>query len=422
MGEKVSFTVGSLNTIYIQEFDGMKLGEMLYHTIPNELSNRSILGCCKFILNRTLLWQNEFEVKGNPKTLFLFSNSYSYRKDLLQTFDYVREISGNHIRMLGVSTKRLHIGYIRELGKLFIWNREIKKAVPSFVERLYVLRQLYGIYLDYKEYSHFVKKNGYSVDKLVTLCDVHAVDYYFTSKFNSEGKTTVTLQHGVFSSTANSRAYGLSQSKHFLANSQFAVDEAVLSGHGTMGLHAAGLPSFVGREVHIKRSEFANKKIGAILEGEFCHEDNMRLISALQDFCKKNDKELYIKLHPVSDRNAYDDVIDNAFVKAVYGKEKGILEFAEIIDVAIVRNTTSLLELISQGIPSFIFVSEKQKMDVYKNAHMLRFETQDKLKEYLDAMISTDFAKKFDEMKKYFGDGEHAEENYQRIFSELGIL
>lgn len=422
MGKPVSITLDDLNKLNVDEFKEIELGEMLYYTLPKELNNRFIVSTCIYILKKTLFYENDFYACGEPHTLFLFSNSYAYRKDLLETFDNVMQVSKNYVRMLGMSSKKLHLSFFKHLSKLLIWNKQIKRNIPSVLERIFILRQLYGIYIDYQEYKTFINQNKCNIDKLVTLCDVHAVDYFFTEKFNSCEYETITLQHGVFSSTANGRAYGKSKSKYFLANSQFAVDEAILSGHSMDGLYAAGLPSFVGRDIEKKNKSLCNEKLGAILEGEYCHDDNKLLISMLQDFCKKNNKELYIKLHPVSEKKAYDDVIDYDFVKAVYGKEKGILEFAELIDIAIIRNTTSLLELINKGIPCFIYVSENQKMDVYKNVEMLRFSSENELKTYLDNVVLDSFLEEFKEMKKYFGDGDLAGENYRKIFKELGVL
>lgn len=410
-----------LNKIRIDEFSNVNIGDMFQYMSEANISRGYVLKAFYRMLRKTIFFSNEFKKEGNPDTLFLFSNSYADRLDLLNTFRKVVALSKNHVEMVGCHTKRLHIRFCREFFKLRKWNLILKDYSMNLGSRVYILEQIYSAYIDLMEYRDLVQKWNVEIQNLVTMCDVHGIDYYFTEYFNAQGKNTVTLQHGIFSSTANAWAYSHSKSKFFLANSQYGVEEAVLSGHERTGLIAAGLPSLIMNHQDAQTPIFQNHTIGVVLEGESCHEDNRRMISFMQTYCKENHKELYIKLHPTCRKDAYDDVIDYESVRGIIGRELSILDFAAKIDVAIIRNSTSLLELVSKGVPCFIFVSEGQKMDVYKNVHQLRFETVEELSELLDSILRENYGDEFGRLQQYFGDARHTKETYMKTLWEIGI-
>jgi len=419
MNKYIYFDTKELNKIQIKEFGNVRIGNMLHYVKELPISDFHVLKCIYHIIAKTLFFSNEFLIKGNADTLFLFSNSYAGRRDLLANFDKVVSLSKNYLKMNGIKTKKLHLGYIINLMLLRQWDRQIAKEVPMLNERLYILSQLYGIYTDYIEYQSYVKKNNLKINKLLSFCDVHPIDYYFTHCFNEQGKTTVTVQHGVYCSDTNAWAYTESRSTYFLANSQYSIKEAVTAGKKEKGLCAAGLLSYINEKV-IPR-ELNNRRIGVILDGELLHEDNVQMLKFMQAFCKKEKLELYIKLHPTSGIENYSDIFDFEYITEICGKEKNIFEFASSIDVAIIRNSTCLLELINQGIPCFIFSGQNQEVDVYKHMHEIRFSTEETIHCFLEEIMNCDYQEKFDKLKRYLGDGENATNNYKKLLHQIGI-
>ena len=138
-----------------------------------------------------------------------------------------------------------------------------------------------------------------------------------------------------------------------------------------------GLPSSINEVFDRKGKLDLVEKIGVIPEGESCFKDNVELILFVQEYCKKNNKRLLLKLHPTSNIDNYRDILDASICEAVYGKEIRILDFAKKIDIAIIRNSTGLLEMIEQMVPAFVFYSDQQELDVFKYVDSIRFKSED---------------------------------------------
>lgn len=57
-------------------------------------------------------------------------------------------------------------------------------------------------------------------------------------------------------------------------------------------------------------------------------EDNLQMLKLVQDYCKQNNKKLYIKWHPADDNSKYLNILDKDNVYT-YGTEISIDNFAQ---------------------------------------------------------------------------------------------
>ena len=71
---------------------------------------------------------------------------------------------------------------------------------------------------------------------------------------------------------------------------------------------------------------------------------------------------MFLKLHPTSNQELYDDIIDSSVCERIYGRNISIIDFGKIIDIAILRNSTALLEMIEQFIRKYQLVKCKVKI------------------------------------------------------------
>lgn len=412
-----------LNQLSLQGVDGIKLGDMLHYPLLEQKFNRG--GCMRIwggILKKTLFFSNHFVVKGNPSTIFLFSNAYAARKDMLKVFNNVADLSENHLKMVGGRTKKIHFHFLKFVWYTALWNKELKNIIENNLQRWKYISVLYGAFIDYKEFEWKINKLGVDIKNEVSFSDVHWVDSFFTQKLNLEGIKTITLQHGTFGSQADPWPFKGTASKFFLCYGKFTMNEAKFAGGIKGTMIPVGLPAYINTNDNKRKLVCSDSVIGIILDGGNCHEDNIEMIQRLQEFCKKTNRKILLKYHPAVHMNTYDKIIDNNVIDGVYGKEISIVDFGKKIDIAIVRDSTCLFDLLQQWIPTYVFYSEGQKGRQYANFTKFRFETEEELESYLSKIGTEEYSKQLTEVREYFGIGDNTEERYKKAFQELGIL
>jgi len=412
-----------LNQLSLLEFEGVKIGDMLHYLLIIPAFQRmSYMHIWASLVKRSIFFYNHFEVKGKPSTLFLFSNAYASRNDLLKTFNKVVELSENYLKMIGGKTKKTHFLFLRHIWRTLIWNKSLKEIFADKIERWQYVAVLYRIFMDYKEFEWKVNKLGLDIKNEVSLSDVHWVDSYFTQKMNHEGIKTITLQHGTFGSQADPWPYKGTASKFFLCFGEFTMNEAKFAGGIKGTMIPAGLPAYIGAGSRKREFNGPVSLMGIILDGGNCHEDNREMIQLMQNFCKKTNRKLLLKYHPAVQADKYNDIIDHDVVEGVYGKDISIADFGKMIDVGIVRDSTCLFDFLQQWIPTFVFRSEGQKGRQYVNLNRFCFETEEELESYLSIIGTEEYVTRLTEVREYFGIGDNTEERYKKAFRELGIL
>lgn len=99
------------------------------------------------------------------------------------------------------------------------------------------------------------------------------------------------------------------------------------------------------------------KTIGIILNGAACDDINEKMIVFLQEYAKRNEKKIVVKLHPSNDYKKLKNIVDNTVTK-VYGKEISISQFADLIDVVIVSNSNVFYEMLFLYKPLLVYAVE----------------------------------------------------------------
>lgn len=408
-----------INAIVLFKLEGIKIGDVLHYAYEYKKNYLFFAKLLYHFLYKTMFWNNCFEVRGVPRTLFLFSASYRERTDMLKLVKKVASTINDHVIMISRRTKKPHANFLRHLPLIFVWNRQLKDIVEDWHDRWHYIDIVYGAYLDYQELMIYLNKKGYMIANLITLYDAHCVDSLFTQMFNRDGKVTATLQHGFFSAKYSEWAFRGSHSNVFIANSLFSLDEAKKCGVNIDKYKIAGLPSYIDINT-VKQHKDTNVAIlGVVLDGEPLHDYNVQMLNFIQKFCKGKEYDIFIKLHPTSSESDYKEVIDYSLKPKIYGKEISIIEFGKLIDIGIIRNSTALLEMYMQYIPTFVFYSSEMMIDVYESLTELRFnndvELQDKI-EQVKSELFQDTAKKY---KEYFGGYDNIRKRYEKIFNAL---
>ena len=413
--------VSLLNDVRFKGYEDIMCGDALLLILQNKPDSSGFRDCLSGIrrlLKCVLFNEAQFNIVGNPDTLFLFSNSYRTREDHLNNFNSLVKISKNHIEM--VPGKRKLKPKLRFLKNTIKWYLQIKEPVKKSSLRLYLISCILEMYSNYYRFFDYSNKLNLEVNKLVSFCDVHAIDCFFTQMFNKEDKLTCTLQHGVFTSEVNSWAIEGSRSRYFLASNQFTCDEAkLLKYSNTMIL--AGMYSYVGKKIDNSFNIVQPQVIGVYLDSENNRRDNILTIKMVVEYINKYGKRFAIKFHPSSNPQTYRQYIRQVDSIMCCEKGKSVIDFCKEVDLVIARNSTTLIESLQYGIPAYIIYSENQFENMFKNVKLLKFSTAEEFHEIVDIQSIDQIKIQLEKGRSYFCYAGDITSNYINVFRSLGI-
>lgn len=415
----IAVVIKSINELYFPGEENIKYGNMLYYPLMSFSENKNFLLGIKKLIGALLFDKLDITVYGNPKTVFLFSTSYLHRKDLLESFIKAANLVDNKVLMIPKNKWSLRALTPSDIISLMRFNKSLKLVIHRLDLRLFCLGHIWGAVKDYKKLDTYIKERKIQVDNLVSLCDVQPEDCYFTQIFNSNQKKTITMQHGVYTSTVNNWVMKGSLSKYMLVDNQFTIDEGICVGYKNKML-VAGPFSCINEE-KFRNSNKSIHVMGVLLDGEPYTEDNICMIKLIYSFCMRQKLKMYVKCHPLSNVDIYMKCINDDKI-AFYGKEISAIEFCKLIDVAIVRNSTVLIETLQMGIPTLIFSTKEQKIDVYSNYDKLKFCTIDELRKYFVKGQEDMLKQQLFDAQQYFCCSDDVSETYRKAFNQLGIV
>ena len=398
-----------INEVSFIGLEGIECGDVLYYPLKNYIEKNLTLRQKRikknFKLSMTIATSffrktYNFYESGKGTLLFLYSNAYGNREDLWSNFYSVSELFNDKIVIFPEKSFSFSIKKIEKIKYLIMWNKQLKKIIKDTYTRFFIVKELFLIYIDYLECIDIIKNK--KINLLVSFCDVHPLESLFTQFFNLNSINTVTLQHGVYSSVINNWVFLGSKSLYMLGFGQFTYDEGAILGIEKNKIKKIGAMSAIGVNLKNKPKSYKNNIMGLILDGEEFYELNKRMISFAQDFCLKRNIKLLIKFHPTSNKDDYKQYISSKQKIELYSNEILLKDFVKMIDFAIVRNSTCIIELLQLWIPTFIYSEKKQLYDVYKNIKFGKFTSDNELEYYINNINSEKVKKVITYMREYF--------------------
>lgn len=411
-----------LNTIYLSGFGNVKVGDILYYSINMEsgfikgIKHLLCLGykeACKTIY--------DIEKHGNGETIALLSASCTGRKDHYNAFSNATGIAKNRISVKPGVPKWCFFG-VRYLKKLPRWNRELKNVEADFGTRMFYLRILFQVYVDYCYIMRNIKKMTIKPKYFVSWCDVMPVDSYFVQRLNNEGIITVTLQHGMFSLLTNPWPIRGAKSNYFLTQCQQTADELDSVYYPGKAIVVGSPHQFSQLEITCKGS-YAKEIFGVFMNTSSVKEldeQNRIMFITVQDYCKKKNKKLIIKYHPTNNPENYDRLIDYNVVLNAYKEEIGVNQFLEMIDVAVSGNSTTFTTALAADKPSLLFFRKHKDVCIYRNTVDIQFETVNELEKIVER-IDEKFVDRMKELNSYFNVKGKISVNYAEVYKMIGI-
>lgn len=415
------------NRLNLPGFDGIKCGDILHQHFARNMDTRFTLliffSSLIRVIMRTFFIKQKYRYTGNPDTLFLMSSIwYKNRKDLIASFNNVANLVNNKLLIeLSDSNTFLGLQMVKHMRLPLQLDKALRKTITDYKCRWFYISLLYSIFINYKYFEAICRKHNFVINNLVTNCDIDDKNYYYVSVFNKHKKTTVALQHGVFSSCYYAENLIESKSKYFFAHNQYCIDEGLKAGYKGGQMIITGMPSYVTMRPVAPVAEYKKEKIGFVFDGELFHENNHNAIGMLQNYAKRKGIKLYFKLHPSETINDYKDDLDFDVIEKCYTTEISLIDFAKEIDVAIISNSSALSEILSLKKPCFI-IYNKSLVDIYSNAPSFRFSTEEELEHLINSINCPAFVKDMEKMNSYFCWPNNTATNYIKAFNSLGIF
>ena len=409
-----------INQLKFKECENILVGDILHYALNETRNFKNGLKDITYIFLKTALHQTySIDVRGAGKTIALFSSSYSERDDHFIAFKNVTSLIDNGI-LIETGKENISLTNLKYLYLLFFWNNTLKKEVKKFGKRMFCLRCLFQAFTDYYYVeSQIIEKHIRPVNLLV-YCDVMPVDCFFVQKFRNANHQTVTLQHGTFALSVNAWAYERSKSDYFLVDSKASEVDArkVNCKAKTM---IVGSPFQFNRKTIVISGQYKSDKIGIIMNSSNDpYEDNISMICIVQEYCKRNKKKMYIKLHPSNNLEDYEKIIDYTVVLKVYSSDISIEDFANLIDIAIISKSTVFKTMISFDKPAILFVRDGYDYNVFSNTDNIKFRNLYQL-DVLIKKIENDFKREMQNLNDYFNVVGNIRDKYQKALKEIGI-
>lgn len=408
-----------LNEIKLIGCEHVLIGDVLHYSGIGQIVPLKILKCMLGIIRKILVKKFTCFTSENPNTLCLFSSFVKGRKDHEKAFKDVADLVDNKIVVFPQKFKPTfhHLKYTRFL---IDWNQKLKRIDIDLINRLWYINFIFDAFLIYKDYELEQEKNKWEIKNLITFCDVHPTDCFFVQKFNNANKTTITLQHGGVAISYDAWAYSGSKSDVFLADSPHTIENAKTVGYRGKIIPVGSMHCINDKSVQ-KPLFFKDDIIGIIMNSPMMPvEDNITMLETVQEYCKKYNKKVYIKYHPLNNRADYTHFVDST-VSTECEESTTIKMFFEMIDIAVVCDSTVFTTALFNWIPSLLFFREGFDQEKYLHTEDIKFKDSEQLRLLIDKIPTKEFEVLMENYRKYFLSPGEVKENYKKALNEIGI-
>lgn len=411
-----------LNNISLKGYENVNVGDVLYYSILSSFGIWQGLKhiICLFFKEVCKITYN-IEKKGDGKTLCLFSSSYRDRKDQHDAFMNATRIIEDQVSVRAEIPK-WYFGGIRYLKMLPGWNRGLKKVEPEFGARMFYLRTLYRVYVDYNYIQKKLDSMCVKPNYLLSYCDVMPVDSFFVQKYQDRGCKTITLQHGMFGLTSIPWQLRGAKSDYFLAMCRQNAED--LENIGFLGkVIVVGNPHQFDRPEIICSGSYHTNVVGLFMNNDYDDEmeqQNREMLLTVQEYCRSYGRKLMIKYHPANNLESYERLLDKNVVGGIFHNDINVACFLEKIDVAVSGYSTTFLSALASDKPSLIFCKDG-KTCLYRNTEVVRFCSVEELHIIMDR-IEKDYLNVMRELNSYFNVKGKISDNYKKAYQLIGVM
>ena len=412
-----------LNSLVMEECHGVKIGDVLGGELK-QFEGLDVLRQMKatFMRMKRVAGLNRFnyalEIKcEDAKNLVI---GVSGRQDTYKKMYAVASCVDNVI--IAREIKELNPDYHFRWDLLMQWYRDIKRGIKGLKKRLFCCFQLYWIWNYYNVLSVKLNLASTSVKNIIIHGEGDCVCVYLTERFQNDGFHTIGYQINNLSSLYPRAFMGAYDAR--LVWGEYSCDEAEALGVSPDNFFCVGLPSNIEREM-MEPVIYKKKRVSLIVNHGRRKYNPVyeKEVEILQQFCKDNNLELRIKVHPLCDKSEYEKGLDNEIVNGVFGREYDSKRFLEESDILIVNNSTMLIEAYSMWKPCFQFVDENSgTATCFDHTDILKFRNESELQSLYDQIGTETFRKEMKRIHDYFVGEGNTRERYIEAFRKCGVI
>lgn len=365
------------------------------------------------------VYEDTCRVKGNDeRVLFLFSNSYKGRDDLEKCFLNAANLMQKKIIVMPVRGEMRKEFSNKEKAMMGIWVMQMSRTGLSLKEKIFCANLLMSGKRNLEKIVALIKKN--KIRSIVTLADVHLIDYLVTAYCNMNAIKTVTLQHGFF--PIGDPFYRYSESRYFLTYGEYTKQIANRTKQGNGNFIAVGMPEYIGENIIAKRENRERKNFLVLLNGSSPeeHDNNCNMLKICTEFAKTNHSIFGVLPHP-DNRKIY--LKEYQKIMSEWGKfvgiEAGVSELLDNYNFCVANATTMFLKAIHELIPVLLY-SKKGDVPFYKyKIRKLHFSNYLEFKSSTAYLLEHNIENVLIELREYLcGSGDIAQ-NYLNVYAEL---
>lgn len=376
-----------------------------------------VLRFIRILLTTSISHYHNHKISDNGE-LFIFTSAG--RKDGLVKFERLFNLiqKGSCIEY-SFNKSYINLSKFSQIPKIFNWYGKLLAASIKKSLSFEIALCLYECYIEVYEIEKTLSALDIKFYRATFFCDVMPVDSFLVQKFKKKGIRTVSLQHGMASASFDKYIFLYSHSDDYLAGNFFTINEAKSVGRGENMIPAGLIGSIGNPKKQIERKRFDVKTIGLLLDSSESHELNIEFAKFVNEYCSRYGYDLYVKLHPTEERfkEKYKYLFSENNCKGIWAKDISLGGFSEKIDLAVVRYSTCLIEMLELGVPAFSFYSRSSNRDMYINCGLdIRFSDDTTLTRLIDKVNSMDYYKEFIQCRNFFYI-DNAEENYIKYYN-----
>jgi len=369
-----------MSQIQLKNLENVDLGAVMSEFIHN--SNNKIDGgrrnfpVIKHIMNiiaRSVVRSNRFKCFGTGDIMcFIPRNMLTVQKNHLLYFNSIVGLLDNRIEMVGTRGAGFSAKNILCLRVLPHWNRTLKNRIRDKKYRWYFIRSLYGAYIDYCDYSRYVKKK-LGLRGLLLYTETPAAAQIIRQVAQKNGITTVCLNHGEYPVSELTR-YSMETwgCDYYAVRSKMMVDLVDRMGGFPGKTYIVGIPLYIDNDARKKELDERRHEVNTVvifLDGEVRREDdcNCEMINIVAQSLKNT--EIIVKFHPTSRIRYMESVKERTkqYGITTYCKEEiPLTKLIDNMDMGVCRNSSIFPEIIYSGIPTVLY-SKNQVTYKYLN-------------------------------------------------------
>ena len=411
----------TLNNIKLRKCESVLIGDALHYPIRG-LGNVGYLHLfLRFI--RILFTSSVSHYYTNKITdddeLFVFTSPG--RKDGLAKFEKLFNLIGRGSCIeYSFDKKKINISLLSQVPCIIDWYKTLSGAGIEKKISFEISLCLYECYIEVYDITKAVSKLATNFKRATVFCDVMPIDSLLVQIFKNKGIRTVSLQHGMYSTSFDRNVFVCSHSDDYLVGNLFTINEAKSVGRGENMIPVGLIGSIGNAKIQLSRKTFNVKSIGLLLDSSESHDLNLELASFVKEYCSKHKYNLYVKLHPTEEKfkNKYKDIFEGSYFKGIWDEDITLVDYSKKIDIAIVRYSTCLIEMLGLGIPAFSFYSSLSTRDMYINCRLdIRMCDDASLTRLIEKVKKTNYYEEFIQCRDFFYI-DNCEENYIRFYNQ----